>query len=114
PSVARDLAAFFAEKHNLDQLDELQRELRVPDFVERVDTSSPIAGKLLVFTGRLERMPRDEAKATAERKGAKVASSVSKKTDYVIVGADAGSKATKAKEVGLTGLSEEDWLKLIG
>jgi DNA ligase (NAD+) len=114
PSVARDLAAFFAEKHNLDQLDELQRELRVPDFVERVDTSSPIAGKIVVFTGTLERMTRDEAKATAERKGAKVASSVSKKTDYVIVGADAGSKATKARELGVATLTEDEWLALIG
>jgi len=66
-----------------------------------------------VFTGTLERMTRDEAKATAERRGAKVASSVSKKTDYVIVGADAGSKATKARELGVATLSEDEWLKLI-
>src|SRR5262249_21305036 len=114
PSVARDLAAVFAEKPKLDPLDDLAREVRVPDFVERIDPSSPIAGKIVVFTGTLERMTRDEAKATAERRGAKVASSVSKKTDYVIVGADAGSKATKARELGVTTLTEDEWLKLIG
>ncbi len=114
PSVAADLGAFFGEKHNLETLADLAREVTVEDFAEVVDRASPIAGKTVVFTGTLERMTRDEAKATAERRGAKVASSVSKKTDYVIVGADAGSKATKAKELGVATLSEDEWLKLIG
>jgi DNA ligase (NAD+) len=114
PSVAADIIAFFGEGHNLEALDDLARELTVQDFVQPKTSGSPIAGKSVVFTGELVAMTRSEAKARAESLGAKVASSVSKKTDYVIVGADAGSKATKAKELGLTVLSEEDWLKLIG
>jgi DNA ligase (NAD+) len=114
PSVAADIIAFFGEAHNLEALDDLARELTVQDFVQPKTSGSPIAGKSVVFTGELVAMTRSEAKARAESLGAKVASSVSKKTDYVIVGADAGSKATKAKELGLTVLSEEDWLKLIG
>jgi DNA ligase (NAD+) len=73
-----------------------------------------VAGKTVVFTGELGTMTRREAKARAEALGAKVAESVSRKTDYVVVGSDAGSKATKAKELGLTVLSEDDWLDLIG
>ncbi|MBL8835219.1 MAG: NAD-dependent DNA ligase LigA, partial [Alphaproteobacteria bacterium] len=114
PSVAADLAAFFGEQHNLETLADLAREVTVEDFAEVIDRSSPIAGKTVVFTGTLERMTRDEAKATAERRGAKVASSVSKKTDYVVVGSDAGSKAAKARELGVATLSEDEWLKLIG
>jgi len=75
---------------------------------------SKVAGKTVVFTGTLEKMTRHEAKARAESLGAKVAGSVSKKTDYVIVGADAGSKAKKAAELGVTVLDEDAWLKLIG
>jgi DNA ligase (NAD+) len=114
PSVATDIIAFFGEAHNLKALDELERELRVQDFVQPKTSGSPIAGKSVVFTGELVAMTRSEAKARAESLGAKVASSVSKKTDYVIVGADAGSKAAKAKELGLTTLTEEEWLKLVG
>jgi DNA ligase (NAD+) len=68
----------------------------------------------VVFTGSLEKMTRDEAKAMAVRLGAKVAGSVSKNTDYVVIGADAGSKAKKAAELGLTTLSEDEWIALIG
>ena len=75
---------------------------------------SELTGKTVVFTGTLEKMTRNEAKARAESLGAKVAGSVSKKTDLVIVGADAGSKAAKAAELGLKVLSEDEWLKLIG
>ncbi len=114
PSVAADIIAFFGEAHNLEALDDLTREVSAQDFVQPKISGSPIAGKSVVFTGELVAMTRSEAKARAESLGAKVASSVSKKTDYVIVGADAGSKAAKAKELGLTTLSEEDWLKLIG
>jgi DNA ligase (NAD+) len=75
---------------------------------------SPIAGKTIVFTGTLEKMTRGEAKARAEALGAKVAGSVSKKTDYVVVGADAGSKARKAAELGVTTIEEQEWLAMIG
>jgi DNA ligase (NAD+) len=114
PSVAADIIAFFGEAHNLEALDDLIAEVSVQDFVQPKASGSPIAGKSVVFTGELTAMTRSEAKARAESLGAKVASSVSKKTDYVIVGADAGSKGTKAKELGLTILSEEEWLKLVG
>jgi DNA ligase (NAD+) len=112
PSVATDIVAFFGEKHNLQVLDDLAREIEVQDFVQPRTTSSPIAGKSVVFTGELTAMTRNEAKARAESLGAKVASSVSKKTDYVVVGAAAGSKAAKAKELGVTMLTEDEWLKL--
>ncbi len=114
PSLAADLVAFFAEPHNLDVLKDLAAEVEVKDFVAPKTSGSPIAGKTVVFTGELTAMTRSEAKARAEALGAKVASSVSKKTDYVVVGADAGSKAAKAQELGLTTLSEDDWLKLVG
>ena len=74
--------------------------------------ASPVTDKTVVFTGTLEKMTRAEAKALAERLGAKVAGSVSKKTDYVVAGADAGSKLAKAREAGVTVLTEDEWLKL--
>jgi DNA ligase (NAD+) len=115
PSVAADISAFFAEKHNRDTLSDLARELTIEAFTAPSrSANSPVAGKTVVFTGTLETMTRPEAKARAESLGANVTESVSKKTDYVIVGADAGSKATKAKTLGVTMLSEQDWLKLIG
>lgn len=110
--VAADLLAFFAEQHNREVVDDLMQflTLTAPEAVQE----SAVSGKTVVFTGTLERMTRAEAKARAERLGAKVAGSVSKKTDYVVVGADAGSKAKKAADLGLTILSEDDWLALIG
>ncbi|MBL6946338.1 MAG: NAD-dependent DNA ligase LigA [Rhodospirillales bacterium] len=112
-SMASDILAFFGEPHNVTVLDALQAELAIEDFVAPDESSSPIAGKTVVFTGGLETMSRGEAKAKAESLGAKVAGSVSKKTDYVVEGSDAGSKARKARELGLTVLSEEEWLDLI-
>jgi DNA ligase (NAD+) len=114
PSVVDDLTGFFAERHNLTVLDALQREVTPEDFVSLATADSPISGKAVVFTGTLEKMTRSEAKARAESLGAKVAGSVSAKTDYVIVGADAGSKAKKAAELGVKTLSEDQWLELIG
>ena len=114
PSVADDLIAFFGEPHNAEVLDDLERELDIQDFEAPDEAESPVSGKTVVFTGSLERMSRGEAKARAESLGAKVAGSVSHKTDLVVVGADAGSKARKAEELGLTTLNEQEWLDLIG
>ncbi len=114
PSVATDIVAFFAEQHNLEVLEDLRRELTIEDFAGSDGASETLGGKTLVFTGTLETMTRSEAKARAEALGAKVAASVSKNTDYVVVGADAGSKAKKAAELGVTVLSETDWLEMIG
>lgn len=114
PSVAEDIARFFAEEHNREALEDLLTEVTVEDFTRPAAAASPIAGKTVVFTGSLEKMTRQEAKSRAEALGANVAGSVSKKTDYVVVGADAGSKAAKAKELGVTMLTEEEWLALVG
>jgi DNA ligase (NAD+) len=114
PSAVDDLTAFFAEKHNTKVIDALEEEVTVEEFVSVVAADSPIAGKTVVFTGTLEKMSRNEAKARAESLGAKVAGSVSAKTDYLVVGADAGSKAKKAAELGVNTLTEDQWLELIG
>ena len=111
--VAEAVADFFVEKHNEEVLDALLQQV-TPVPMEAVTSSSPVAGKTIVFTGSLERMTRDEAKAMAERLGAKVAASVSKKTDLVVAGPGAGSKLAKAAELGVKTISEEDWLKLAG
>lgn len=114
PSVADDLLGFFAEEHNLQILDELQTELSIQPYERPKAVNSPVAGKTVVFTGTLVTMTRAEAKANAERLGAKVAGSVSKKTDYVVAGEDAGSKLKNAHELGVSVLTEEEWKKLIG
>jgi DNA ligase (NAD+) len=113
PTVAAAIADFFAEPHNVKVVEELLHEVR-PEPLEAVDHASPISGKTVVFTGSLEKMTRSEAKARAERLGAKVAGSVSKKTDYVVAGPGAGSKLKNAKDLGLTVLTEDEWLALIG
>jgi DNA ligase (NAD+) len=113
PSVAADLIAFFAEAHNRDSLDDLESVVTIEDAAAPAASASAVSGKTVVFTGTLEKMTRAEAKARAEALGARVAGSVSTKTDYVVVGADAGSKAKKARELGVTTLSEDDWLKLL-
>ena len=114
PAVADDLIGFFAEDHNLDVLADLQSLLDIEDFVQISAGDSPVAGKTVVFTGTLPTLSRAEAKAKAEALGAKVAGSVSKKTDYVVAGEDAGSKLKKATELGVEILSEEAWKDLIG
>jgi DNA ligase (NAD+) len=111
--VAEAIADFFVEMHNEDVLDALLVHV-TPLPMEAVASKSPVAGKTIVFTGSLERMTRDEAKAMAERLGAKVAASVSKKTDLVVAGPGAGSKLSKAAELGIDTMSEEDWLRLTG
>jgi DNA ligase (NAD+) len=111
--VAEAIGDFFTEKHNEDALDALLAEI-TPQPMEAVVSASPVAGKTVVFTGALEQMTRDEAKAQAERLGAKVAGSVSKKTDLVVAGPGAGSKLAKAEELGIETISEADWLALVG
>jgi DNA ligase (NAD+) len=112
-TAADALADFFAEQHNIDAVDALLRQVEVLPF-ERADTSgSAVAGKTVVFTGTLEKLTRQEAKAMAERLGAKVAGSVSKKTDYVVAGPGAGSKLKNATELGVTVLTEDEWLELV-
>ncbi len=110
--AAEAIADFFGEKHNEDVLDALLAEV-TPRPMEAVISASPVAGKTVVFTGALELMTRDEAKAQAERLGAKVAGSVSKKTDLVVAGPGAGSKLVKAQELGIETMSEAEWVKLV-
>ncbi len=114
PSIRADLIDFFDEKHNRDVVADLARFVTVQPFIPPKVGASKVVGKTVVFTGSLERMTRNEAKARAESLGAKVAGSVSKNTDYLIAGPGAGSKATKAAELGVVVLSEQEWLDLIG
>jgi DNA ligase (NAD+) len=114
PAIAEELIEFFAEPRMLAALDDLAREAPPLAAEGPATADSPFAGKTLVFTGTLETLTRDEAEAQAERLGAKVTKSVSKKTDFVIVGADAGSKATKAAELGIRTLSEAEFRELAG
>ena len=113
PKVAGIIIEFFAEPHNLTAVEDLRAEILVED-AEPVESESEIAGKTVVFTGTFETVTRAEAKAKAEMLGAKVASSVSVKTDYVVAGPGAGSKLKKAQALELTVLSEADWFDLIG
>ena len=112
-TVVDALVAFFGEPHNVEILDALLAEVEVTPFERAAAVATPVTGKTVVFTGTLTRVTRNEAKAQAERLGAKVAGSVSKKTDYVVAGADAGSKLTAAEALGVTVLTEDAWLELI-
>ena len=112
-AVGGAIKAFFSEPHNAGMVARLAAEVTVID-AEKPKADTAVAGKIVVFTGSLERMTRDEAKARAESLGAKVAGSVSKKTDIVVAGPGAGSKLEKARDLGLTVMSEDDWLALIG
>lgn len=112
PSVAQDIIEFFAEEHNRAALSALAAQLTIVPYQKPVVADSAIAGKTVVFTGTMEKMTRAEAKARAEELGAKVAGSVSAKTDYLIAGEDSGSKRKKAQELGVKILNEEEWLSL--
>lgn len=112
-TVVDALINFWSEPHNVKVLDDLLAEVELLPFERVLAKPSPITGKTVVFTGTLTRLTRGEAKARAERLGAKVAGSVSKKTDYVVAGADAGSKLDVARALGVSVLSEDDWLALI-
>ena len=111
--VADAIVAFFRETHNEEMLDALLAQV-TPEPEEQMAATSPVAGKTVVFTGALEQMTRDEAKAMAERLGAKVAGSVSKKTDIVVAGPGAGSKLDKAKGFGVQVMDEDGWFALVG
>ncbi|MFN3522155.1 MAG: NAD-dependent DNA ligase LigA [Phenylobacterium sp.] len=111
-AVIEAAAAYFAEDHNRRIVQNLREQLQILD-AERPKTDTAVAGKTIVFTGSLERLTRDEAKAQAERLGAKVSGSVSKKTDLVVAGPGAGSKLKTATELGIQVLTEEEWLALV-
>jgi len=113
PIVAGSIVDFFGEAHNREELDALMEHV-TPEAMEAVASASPVSGKTVVFTGALERMSRDEAKAMAERLGAKVSGSVSKKTDLVVAGPGAGSKLTDAKKHGVEVISEDEWFERVG
>jgi DNA ligase (NAD+) len=112
-TVIDALAAYFKEKHNIGIVERLTRQVRIQE-AEKPKSDTAVAGKTVVFTGSLEKMTRDEAKAMAERLGAKTSGSVSKKTDIVVAGPGAGSKLDKAKEFGVTVLTEDEWFELVG
>ena len=112
--TAKDMTDFFAEKNNLEALADLESLLAVEDFVPPAGNSGgALDGKIVVFTGTLMQLSRGEAKARAEGAGAKVTGSVSAKTDYLVVGADAGSKAAKAQELGVKTITEDEFIALV-
>jgi len=112
-TVIDALAAYFKETHNRGIVERLTSQVRIQE-AEKPATNTVVAGKTVVFTGSLEKMTREEAKAMAERLGAKTSGSVSKKTDYVVAGPGAGSKLDKAREAGVTVLTEDEWFALVG
>ncbi|PVE25482.1 DNA ligase (NAD(+)) LigA [Microvirga sp. KLBC 81] len=114
PVVAEAIIEFFKEEHNEEMLDALLAQVNVEPMEASATANSPVAGKTVVFTGSLEQMTREEAKAMAERLGAKVAGSVSKKTDIVVAGPGAGSKLAKAAELGVQVMDEDGWFALVG
>ena len=111
-TVIESLRDYFGEAHNRERVERLAAQVRIREAA-KPRRDSAVAGKTVVFTGSLEKLTRDEAKAMAERLGAKVAGSVSKKTDYVVAGPGAGSKLDKAREAGVNVLTEQEWLALV-
>lgn len=112
-TVAKSVIAFFGNERNQQALEALTAEVTPQEYIVTTSADSPVAGKTVVFTGSLEKMSRAEAKAMAERLGAKVAGSVSPKTDIVVAGPGAGSKLKKAEELGLIVMDEDGWLELV-
>src|SRR4051812_1697493 len=112
-TVIDAIAVYFNEPHNRKAVERLVEQVSILD-AEKPRSDSVVAGKTVVFTGSLEKMTRDEAKAMAERLGAKVSGSVSKKTDYVVAGPGAGSKLAEAKKHGVATLTEDEWFALVG
>jgi DNA ligase (NAD+) len=112
--VARAIVEFYKEPRNIEVISRLLEQVRPQQAEQPVTSGSPVAGKTVVFTGSLEKFTRDEAKTRAESLGAKVAGSVSKKTDILVAGPGAGSKLDKARELGVQTMDEDEWLALIG
>jgi DNA ligase (NAD+) len=113
PAAIAALQNFFSEPHNAEEVARLRRHLKILD-AEKPASSSPVAGLTIVFTGTLEKMTRSEAKARAEALGAKVAGSVSAKTDILVAGPGAGSKLKEAAKLNVKVMDEDAWLALIG
>ena len=113
PVVAEAIADFFAEPRNEAALDALVKEVTI-EPMEAIAAGHPLAGQTIVFTGSLEKMTRDEAKAVAERLGAKVSGSISAKTNLVVAGPGAGSKLAKARELGVETVDEDEWIRRSG
>ena len=113
PTMEKDIVEFFAEEHNTKTIRDLLNQIKIEDFIDSTNYNTLISGKIVVFTGTLEKMTRNEAKAKALSLGAKVAGSVSKNTDYLVIGTDAGSKAKKAADLEVTTLTEDEFLDLI-
>jgi len=111
-TVIEAIQAYFGESHNRRIVERLIQQVKILD-AEKPKVDSAVAGKTVVFSGTLEKMTRDEAKASAERLGAKVSGSVSKKTDYLVAGPGAGSKLAEANKLGVKVLTEDEWVKLI-
>ena len=115
PVVVANLRAFFHEPHNREVIESLQRlGVQWPDVAAKKDLPQPLAGQTFVLTGSMESMTRDEAKGKLQALGAKVTGSVSKKTNYVVVGSDPGSKRDKAEKLGVTILDEMALVSLLG
>ncbi len=112
-SMAHDIVEFFKEKHNIETIHKLLLEVNVEKFNQQILINTPFSGKTLVFTGTLEHLTRSEAKAKALAAGAKVSGSVSKNTDYVILGSAAGSKAKTAADLGICTLNENEFLSML-
>jgi DNA ligase (NAD+) len=113
-NMATDLIGFFQQHNNTQVIEALKTQLTIPEFVVEAASESALTGKTIVFTGTLTTLSRAEAKARAERIGAKVTGSVTNKTDYVVMGEDSGSKAKAAKELGVQTLSEDEFVALMG
>jgi len=115
PEIAENVVAFFREKHNLDEIEKMrQAGVRATTAVEKKEEGGPLQGKTFVFTGALQNFSRDEAKAIVEELGGRASSSVSKSTDYVVVGENPGSKYEKAKKLGVKIITEEEFMEMIG